>query len=176
MSQKQDIRLLEQIFDSFNYKKMILFIGQSASEEDMKKIADLNWYMIFTTKRDVSSSANMNALDVPNSDFDKLCDIFKNKKKEVRIITPGNEVESTDGILNIIKISNDGEEINFFSESSDFSTDQYKGILSNLLINKHNDLVLMKKKIKVPSYMMFYGKFQINQKKNEERLFFGIPM
>ena len=122
---------------------MILFVGQSASEEDMKKIADLNWYMIFTTKRDVSSSANMNALDVPNSDFDKLCDIFKNKKKEVRIITPGNEVESTDGILNIIKISNDGEEINFFSESSDFSTDQYKGILSNLLINKHNDLIVL---------------------------------
>ena len=138
---KRDIKSLEQIVQSSKHKKMILFIGQSVSEEDIRKIADLNWYIIFTTKRSVPYSGYSNNLNIAKNDFDKLCDIFS-EKKEVRVVTPGNKVESTDSILNIIKISNDGEETDFFGEIPEFSTDEYKRILPNLLINKNNDLIV----------------------------------
>ena len=142
MSQKQDIKLLEQMFGSFKYKKMLLFIGQSASEEDLKKIADLNWNMVFTTKRSKSNIIN-NSLDVTINEYDKICDIFNNKKRTIRSITPDVELQSTDGVLNIIKISNDGEKENPFSDAPEFSTDKYEAILYNLLVDKQNDLIIL---------------------------------
>lgn len=130
------------MFGSFKYKKMLLFIGQSASEEDLKKIADLNWNMVFTTKRSKSNIIN-NSLDVTINEYDKICDIFNNKKRTIRSITPDVELQSTDGVLNIIKISNDGEKENPFSDAPEFSTDKYEAILYNLLVDKQNDLIIL---------------------------------
>ena len=82
-------------------------------------------------------------MDVTINEYDKICDIFNNKKRTIRSITPDVELQSTDGVLNIIKISNDGEKENPFSDAPEFSTDKYEAILYNLLVDKQNDLIIL---------------------------------
>ena len=117
---------------------MLLFVGQAASKEDIEKIADLNWFMVFTTK-DMKP-----AFDLSKSELDILYDAFNTNRRTIQIIDPDSQIIGTDKILNIIRIRKDpdSEEDEWFDQSP-FSED-YKKFLQNFMINNAQfDLIVL---------------------------------
>ncbi len=126
-------KALERIFDGFSRKKMLLFIGQADKNNGLRKLLEMPWRIIFTTRfksTELKTSAS----------FEDLMDILSGK---IKILDHQSDKIDLEYDINVIKISSVDleDDYNDDYDQKELFSDSYKDILKSYM-RKNNDLVI----------------------------------
>ena len=128
MANKQQ-KALERIFDGFTRKTMLLFVGQADKREGLRKLLEMPWRIIFTTRFRTTEQDTA-------ASFEDLKDIIPGEK--IKITEQSSDSIDSEYDVNLIKID---QEEDPFTENKCFA-DNCKDILKGYMKNKNNDLVI----------------------------------
>ena len=130
-------RALENLFADIPSKRKLLFVGQADNREGLKKLMELPWQIIFTSRFSRGSGKGND-----KANYEDLLEIIHEKKgKEIYRLPKLSDKIDTKHDLILIQISKEKQNDSRFGKKSDFDF-EYKNILKKYLRNQQHDLVI----------------------------------
>lgn len=130
-------RALENLFADIPSKRKLLFVGQADNSEGLKRLMELPWQIIFTSRFSRGSGKGNG-----KASYEDLLEIIHEKKgKEIYRLPKLSDKIDTKHDLILIQISKEKQNDSRFGKKTDFDF-EYKNILKKYLKDQQNDLVI----------------------------------